>query len=565
MTTAGSSNAGIYVTDAVFTINNWSHVAIRWSEKFNNGLLSVYVDGKLETSTIEDGVYAGSRTGLVNTSLALTSESTYTIGGWQSQSFDNLWGLYAREQKLQEIQSSPPSFADGYSIDSTFQLKSELTEFRVWNKPRTIFEILQTQKKGLESLTDLRCYIPLQFDPIDNVPQFSRYSWAPRSTSKNKIEYYKNAVQTTIGGTSSLLSYNKVPFCTNNAFIGGIPFVQVHSFCREVVNSNHPVITSMPNFSSDTTYIRNTNDQTYVNEFGLLKNIMNNWKSYEWLRLINSIMLPCDNGDFIPSSALSSKKLHYNQNPSKILMSGATIGSTDSEYEIKNFLNDEVFSVDDVLSTLDPLAFATFDETRSDGSQTSFQQYGTENLVEEGKLKDADFVSPLGIVINIPQLYFGNRIKHESIKLKFNFHKNRKEITIIDFNGCLYRLDSTSETKSSKVGIVDYTNGILCIFNPLLTSLGVDNFDISFEGSKNMHVMQLDIPCSAGVANVSSNMGYKKLKASTNANELDGNTTYISTIYLHDSNLNIVGKVNLAQPVVKREEDSFIFRVKVDF
>tara|TARA_R110001592_G_scaffold293347_1_gene562909 strand:- start:207 stop:449 length:243 start_codon:yes stop_codon:yes gene_type:complete len=80
-----------------------------------------------------------------------------------------------------------------------------------------------------------------------------------------------------------------------------------------------------------------------------------------------------------------------------------------------------------------------------------------------------------------------------------------------------------------------------------------------------MHVMQLDIPCSAGVANVSSNMGYKKLKASTNANELDGNTTYISTIYLHDSNLNIVGKVNLAQPVVKREEDSFIFRVKVDF
>jgi len=321
----------------------------------------------------------------------------------------------------------------------------------------------------------------------------------------------------------------------------------------------------MPNFSSVSTYVRNTNDQAYVNEHGLLKNIMNSWKSYEWLRLINSIILPCDNGDFIPSTTLNSKKLHYAQDPNKILMSGIGIGSTDSEYEIKNFLNDEVFSVDDVLSTLDPLAFATFEETRSDGSQTSFQQYGTESLSNEGKLEDADFVSPLGIVINIPQLYYGNRIKHGSIKLKFNFHKDKKEITLIDFNGSLYRADSTSEVKSSKVGLIDYTNGILCIFNPLLTSLGVDNFDISFEGSKSMHVMQLDIPCSAGVANVSSNLGYKKLKASTNANELDGDTTYISTIYLHDSNLNIVGKVNLAQPVVKREEDSFIFRVKVDF
>lgn len=564
-TTAGSSNAGIYVTDAVFTLDNWSHVAIRWSEKFNNGLLSVYVDGKLETSTTEDGVFAGSRTGLVNTSLAVTSESTYTIGGWQGISFDNVWGSYAEEQNLKAITSNPPNFNTGYSIDSTFQLKSELTEFRVWNKARTIFEILQTQKKGLESITDLRCYIPFQFDPIDNVPQFSRYSWAPLGTSKNKNDYYKSAEKSTIGGTSGLLSYNKVPFCTNNAFIGGIPFVQVHSFFRELVNSNHPVITSMPNFSTDTTYIRTTDDQAYVNEFGLLKNIMNNWKSYDWLRFINSIILPCDNGSFIPSSTLNSKKLNYNQNPGKILMSGTSIGSTTSKYEIKNFLNDEVFSVDDVLSTLDPMAFATFDIDRSDGSQTSFQQYGTETLVEEEKLRDADFLSPLGIVINIPQLYYGNRIKHESIKLKFNFHKNRKQVTIVDFNGSLYRLDSTSETKCSKVGMVDYTNGILCIFNPLLTSLGIDNFDISFEGSKNMHVMQLDIPCSAGVANVSSNPGYKKLKASTNANENDGETTYISTIYLHDSNLNIVGKVNLAQPVLKREEDSFIFRVKVDF
>ena len=77
--------------------------------------------------------------------------------------------------------------------------------------------------------------------------------------------------------------------------------------------------------------------------------------------------------------------------------------------------------------------------------------------------------------------------------------------------------------------------------------------------------MQIDVPCPAGVANKSEHPSYKPLKATSNANESDKTVTYISSIYLHDENLNIVGKVNLAQPVQKREEDSFIFRVKVDF
>ena len=127
------------------------------------------------------------------------------------------------------------------------------------------------------------------------------------------------------------------------------------------------------------------------------------------------------------------------------------------------------------------------------------------------------------------------------------------------------RKDEGIDTICSKVGHVDYGNGILCIFSPLLTSLGLQDFDLKFKGEKNLHVMQLDIPCSSGVANKSQHPSYKKLRPSANANETDSNLTYISSIYLHDENLNVIGKVNLAQPVQKREEDSFIFRVKVDF
>ena len=77
--------------------------------------------------------------------------------------------------------------------------------------------------------------------------------------------------------------------------------------------------------------------------------------------------------------------------------------------------------------------------------------------------------------------------------------------------------------------------------------------------------MQLDIPCPVGTANLSSNPSYKSLKPSTNKNETKSGFTYITAVYLHDENLNVIGKANLAQPIIKREEDSFLFRLKVDF
>ena len=552
VTSDGASNAGIYVTDAVLELNKWSHVAIRWSENFNNGLLSVFVDGKLETSLTEDGVYAGSRTGLVNTSWASTSEYTYTIGGWQSSAFKDVFGSYATEQDLKET-SVMADYDTGYAIDPILQLKSELTEFRIWNKARTLEEILETKAKGLDSAEDLRFYVNFGFNPIEDVPKFNRYIWMPDTQSGSKQKYYKEAAN---GFSKGNLSYNKVPFCTNNAYVAGVPIVQPHSFLQDLANNVFPVITGMPMFTVAESW---PGDSQFITANGFMKNVMETWKSIAWLRNLNSMIMPCDNGSFIPSFGLNSNLLHREVFSEAIKMAGSGIGDASSDYEIARFLDDEVFSVDSVAAEIDS------NYSSGDGFQASAEQYKTSKLIEEGKLKDADFVSPLSLVINIPQLYYGNRIRHESVILKWNSNTEGKEIIVKDFEGALYRMNSRSNVKTAKVGHIDYENGILCVFSPLLTSLGIDNFDISFQGQKNMHVLQADIPCNSGVANISSNETYKNLKASANANETDGNVTYISTIYLHDSNLNIIGKVNLAQPIVKREEDSFVFRVKLDF
>jgi hypothetical protein len=49
------------------------------------------------------------------------------------------------------------------------------------------------------------------------------------------------------------------------------------------------------------------------------------------------------------------------------------------------------------------------------------------------------------------------------------------------------------------------------------------------------------------------------------ANELDHKFVYISDIYCMDENFNVVMKTSLAQPVMKRVRDRYMFKVKLDF
>ena len=372
---------------------------------------------------------------------------------------------------------------------------------------------------------------------------------------KTKEEYYgMGGYELQINKAS--LSFNKVPFCTNSAYIVGMPFINVHSYLRDYAQGSYPVVTGIQSAKQLASYPK-INDMTLG--IDKLNYIKDNWENISWLRAINSMILPSDNISFESRMELHNSGSHFFLDPQYIRLEGDGIADVTSNKEIKHFLDDEVYAIQEFAINNDPaLAGSTFK-----GAQ-NFRDT-TQNLYDNGKLGDADFLSPLSTIIDIPQIYYGNRINPESVVLTFILSETGKVITVKDKDGSLYRMDSTDFVHRAKVGHIDYGNGILCIFSPYLTSLGIDNFDISFKGEKNLHVMQLDIPCPTGTANVSAHPGFKSLKASPNANESDGNVTYISQIYLHDENLNIVGKVNLAQPVQKREEDSFIFRVKVDF
>ena len=57
----------------------------------------------------------------------------------------------------------------------------------------------------------------------------------------------------------------------------------------------------------------------------------------------------------------------------------------------------------------------------------------------------------------------------------------------------------------------------------------------------------------------------KNLKPSDYVNELSDKFSYITGVQLHDENLNVVMRVNLAQPVIKRVGDRLVVRARLDF
>ena len=555
---SGPNEDGYYVTSPMLKKDNWHHVAIRFGQDFNNGLLNVYIDGISETTTNVDGIHNGSNrtNGFINTNIASSAEDTLLIGAWSDQNgMTDIHGHYAGKQELRR-DGNTTSYADGYSVNPRYQLNSELGEFRIWTTCRSELELSSYKLTTLKTTTDLKCYINFQFDPRDGVPVWQHKGFKPNSKGASTLEYYTDGTLLNVTSNNLANDYNKTQFCTNSAYIVGMPFLNVHSHFREYVAQSYPVITRFLNFTDDTdlTLYPKLENQTPADENLLY--FINHWEKFNWLQNMNSMVIPCDNRSVEQVYDLNAQVYHKGQQPHMIKLLGSGIASTSDQYEIAHFLDDEVFAIQDAVTAIDP------DRKVFDGKEENYQ---TNALVTNNKLVDIDYISPISTVFSIPQIYYGNRIKHESLVIKFKINSGNKVITLRDYEGTLYRSDAETESYGAKVGHVDYGTGVVCIFSPLLVNVGLIDFEIQLKGSKNMHVMQLDIPCGEGIANKSQNPTYQKLKASANSNETDGNVTYISTIYLHDENLNIIGKVNLTKPMQKREEDSFIFRVKVDF
>ena len=173
-------------------------------------------------------------------------------------------------------------------------------------------------------------------------------------------------------------------------------------------------------------------------------------------------------------------------------------------------------------------------------------------------------------MFDISNLFYGNRILPESFHLYDNNLSGsggKIRMTLKDNGkGGLYRADSlTKHAKWANVGTILYNEGIVVIKNPSLSYFGKREFETQFKGEHNAHILTINMPAGTGLINSSSNPVYQAVSASFDANEYDPKFVYITGFNLHDDNLNVIMRGNLAQPVKKRQTDEMVIKFKMDF
>ena len=101
--------------------------------------------------------------------------------------------------------------------------------------------------------------------------------------------------------------------------------------------------------------------------------------------------------------------------------------------------------------------------------------------------------------------------------------------------------------------------------NPTIPPFGMEQFGVKFKGDRNIHVLEMRVPISAEESRISTNPTFQKLSPTDLPADREISCNLITNMFLHDENLNVVGKVHLSRPIVRKDEDRYVFKFKMDF
>lgn len=517
----------VYATaDNSLSLNSWHHVAVRWGKDFNAGTGSFFIDGVEDTaSRFQLGVSD------INTSVDSYGFNPVVIGNFLDSGV-----LDAQNRFFNTGVSSAEGIYDaGVSseVDTSWltnPLNAEIHDIRIYSKCLTSGEIVSASLYGPSSYDDLLFYLPVQFveeSPVRNV-LITPFQASPRSTA--------------------------VPFNEELSFGVRGKDICAENYLREFVNGRYPRMFFLTSSTIDTSTQVYTADQ-------FLYDIS---PASPQTRARNLLLLPCDNGLFSPNFSLLSS------------------GSND------RFVNDYgdtslwMVSLNNLISTASILP--GLQQSNADGSDSSNQN----GILQEslGSSPEDPSVSPGSgftilqrtrdnssnevVFFDSSNLFYGMRIKPGTIVLtdpSVTASNSRVSITLKDDGfGNVYRNDSnTLPATWSSVGNAMYDEGLIVVKTPNLLHFGKDSFEVSYEGVHNLHILEMNALAMPGMINSSSNPSFISAIPSANASDKESEYTVISGILIHDDNLNIIARANLAQPVVKKQNDKYMFRLKFDF
>jgi len=583
--------------------NHWHHVSIRWSPKVDNGTGSFVIDGDVTSEfsitgsqTIVPQVYQenGSRSAIYS-ALNKCDPDALFIGNFYegkniSGSASNFGAIHkffnVAARKLEGFTDASSDASDvGNHDPRTFAfnhpLNAEVHDLKIYKSYRTLSQIYSSSLAGPENFKDLMFY----------VPPFYINERRERTFLVNAVTGAYSSYFSDTGGGSGEYSVSypissfidpfvTMPFNAGLAMTVDSTLINLDTFTKDLVNNIYPRLLFL---TASSACDKGDSNQTDV-QLNLSSGVSSRRVS-EYLFNTASLrkrcltVLPCDNGRFNPNYSLvyTGSETFPNSGSDAYLYTNDAGEIDKSLISLKNMFSITPSSIFNVRPTADLTELLSY-YTSSGGGLSYASPDRPNGNIPEGTA-DNKFLSYQAsldpssneiVLFNIPNLFYGNRIQPGSVTLtdeNLSGSGGKIKITLRDDGqGSLYRADSATEAAVSNcVGNVFYDEGIILVKSPHLAHFGKDQFEISFNGEQNLHVMSVNVPCRPGMINSSSNPGFKVLSASMDSNDYDSEFVYITGIYFHDDNMNVIMKANLAQPAVKRDGDSMVFRVKMDF
>lgn len=195
------------------------------------------------------------------------------------------------------------------------------------------------------------------------------------------------------------------------------------------------------------------------------------------------------------------------------------------------------------------------------------------------------------LVVDIPSAFYGRQIATGSLKMVCNAYANKTlpmvRTIVDDGRGNLYisgsvcsssvaAAESYRGVEWNKVGNVFYSEGLVVIRDPSLLDFGngtvgsplvtTNALEVSFRGVSEIPVKTIMCRLEPGEMNASNNPTfYDREEDGHRIKRHASGSVWVSQIGLYDRQKKLVGVVNLAQPIRKRDVDRINFRVRMDF
>jgi len=555
---------GAYPNDLIFmsndnslTHNAWHHVAVKWSAAHDGQVGNFYVDGASAGSFILPSSSIGPAPFTISGNPDALIVGNYYAG---MNTGDNKLSRFFtdRVSRRDGLVKLSDHVSDGPTVpDLNYPLSAELHEIRIFNTARKDSDIAKYRTQGIKRDTPgLAFYLP---------PFFTR-----EAPQLQQIGEVGGVLQTPFFGISGSTTD---PFNIGMSFGVGGHYVNLENFTRDFKTLNFPRL-----FDLTGSQITTTSETLSCNEF-LYGTGSNRYR--------NLFILPCDNGNFSPGF------FNINLVETGSIKSGALVVSSSNFYKYRNDYNTADLSKINLRDLLPDSSYVQFvinveatDEngnvipdvyTRAgNGFENEIMGASPEDMgIDPGQIltifqRTRDDTSNEIVMFDISNLFYGHRIKPGSFQITDSALTGSSGLIGMtlkdDAYGNLYRADSsTPHCTWNSVGNIFYDEGIIMIKTPCIPMFGKDQFEVSFKGEQEIHVMKVDIVAPSGMINSSSNPNYLVTSASLDANDQNMPFVSITGINFHDDNLNVIMRTQFAQPVIKRDSDKILFRTKLDF